>query len=200
MEIRELSVPGAFTMTPKIIGDSRGAFLEWFRADRFSEVTGHPFTIAQANCSVSAAGTVRGVHFAEVPPSQAKYVTCPSGALVDVVVDVRRGSPTFGQWEAVRLDDENRAAVYVPEGVGHAFMALEDRTVIQYLCSAPYAPGREHGVHPLDPALGIEWPPDVEPLLSPKDAAAPTLAAAREQGLLPSYDDCRDFYASLRSG
>ena len=122
MEIRELSVPGAFMMTPKILGDSRGAFLEWFRADRFSEVTGHPFTIAQANCSVSAAGTVRGVHFAEVPPSQAKYVTCPSGALLDVVVDVRRGSPTFGRWEAVRLDDENRAAVYVPEGVGHAFM------------------------------------------------------------------------------
>src|SRR6476646_11063702 len=117
MEIRELSVPGAFAMTPKILGDSRGAFLEWFRADRFSEVTGHPFTIAQANCSVSAAGTVRGVHFAQVPPSQAKYVTCPSGALVDVVVDIRVGSPTYGQVEMVRLDDENRKAVYVGEGL-----------------------------------------------------------------------------------
>ena len=204
MEIRELSVPGAFAMTPKIIGDSRGAFLEWFRADRFSEVTGHPFTIAQANCSISSAGTVRGVHFAEVPPSQAKYVTCPSGALLDVVVDVRRGSPTFGQWEAVRLDDENRAAVYVPEGVGHAFMALEDRTVIQYLCSAPYAPGREHGVHPLDPALGIDWPATgrdgrpLEKILSDKDAAAPTLAEAEELGVLPSYDEALEFVASLR--
>ena len=203
MEIRELSVAGAFVMTPAIHGDSRGAFLEWFRADLFEKATGHPFTIAQANCSVSAAGTIRGIHYAEVPPSQAKYVTCPAGALVDVVVDLRLGSPTFGRFEMVRLDDENRAAVYVAEGLGHGFMALEDRTVIQYLCSAPYAPGREHGVHPLDPTLSIPWPSSardgepVEPLLSDKDRAALTLVEAQERGLLPSYDEALAYVASL---
>lgn len=205
METRELTIAGAFEMTPKVIGDSRGAFLEWFRADRFSQVTGHPFTLVQANCSVSAAGTVRGVHFADLPPSQAKYVTCPSGALVDVVVDLRVGSPTYGQVEMVRLDDENRKALYVGEGLGHAFMALEDRTVIQYLCSASYAPGREHGVHPLDPALGIDWPAEgrdgrpLETLLSDRDAQAPTLAEAEATGLLPSYDEVQDYLTSLRA-
>ncbi|CAN5419745.1 dTDP-4-dehydrorhamnose 3,5-epimerase [soil metagenome] len=203
MEIRELSVAGAFEMTPKIIGDARGAFLEWFRADRFTEVIGHRFDLVQANCSVSAAGTVRGVHFADVPPSQAKYVTCPSGALVDVVVDLRVGSPTYGEHEMVQLDDENRAAVYVGEGLGHAFMALEDRTVIQYLCSAGYSPGREHGVHPLDPDLAIDWPTvgrdgqSIEMLLSDKDAQAPTLAEASSSGLLTSYDAVKDFLSSL---
>ena len=104
----------------------------------------------------------------------------------------------------VRLDDENRKAVYLAEGLGHAFMALEDRTVIQYLCSAPYAPGREHGVHPLDPALGIDWPTTgrdgrpLEPLLSEKDAQAPTLAEAQQAGLLPSYDEALGYVASLR--
>lgn len=204
VEIRELSVAGAFEMTPKIIGDPRGAFLEWFRADRFAEATGHRFDLVQANCSVSAAGTVRGVHFADVPPSQAKYVTCPSGALVDVVVDIRVGSPTYGESELVLLDDENRKAVYVGEGLGHAFMALEDRTVIQYLCSAGYSPGREHGVHPLDPALAIDWPTvgrDGEPLeqlLSDRDVHAPTLAEAETSGLLPSYDQVAAYLTSLR--
>ena len=204
MDIRALKIEGAFEVTPRQFPDERGVFLESFRGDRLAEALGHRLDVIQTNVSLSSRGTVRGVHFAEVPPSQAKYVTCPSGALLDVVVDVRRGSPTFGQWEAVRLDDENRAAVYVPEGAGHAFMALEDRTVIQYLCSAPYAPGREHGVHPLDPALGIDWPATgrdgrpLERILSDKDAAAPTLAEAEELGVLPSYDEALAFVSSLR--
>jgi dTDP-4-dehydrorhamnose 3,5-epimerase len=203
VETRELTIAGTFEMTPNVIGDSRGAFLEWFRADRFAEMTGHDFSLVQANCSVSSAGALRGVHFADVPPSQAKYVTCPAGALVDVVVDLRVGSPTFGETEMIRLDDENRKAVYVAEGLGHAFLALEDRTVIQYLCSAPYAPGREHGVHPLDPALGIAWPTTdragrpLEPLLSDKDSQAPTLAEAQQAGILPSYDEALGYVASL---
>ena len=203
MQIRQLGIEGAFEMTPQIHGDRRGAFLEWFRADRFREATGHDLTLAQANCSVSAAGTVRGIHFADVPPGQAKYVTCPVGALVDVVVDIRVGSPTFGEWEAVLLDDENRRAVYVGEGLGHGFMALADVTVIQYLCSTPYAPEREHGVHPLDPELGIEWPTTdragraLDPLLSERDRAMPRLLDARDAGELPDYDSVRSFVASL---
>jgi len=203
VQIRQLGIEGAFEMTPQIHGDRRGAFLEWFRADRFREATGHDLTLAQANCSVSAAGTVRGIHFADLPPGQAKYVTCPVGALVDVVVDIRVGSPTFGEWEAVLLDDENRRAVYVGEGLGHGFMALADDTVIQYLCSTPYAPEREHGVHPLDPELGIEWPTTdragraLDPLLSERDRAMPRLLDARDAGELPDYDSVRSFVASL---
>ena len=147
-------MPGAYEVVPAVHADGRGAFLEWFRADRFHEATGHAFTLAQANASVSAAGTLRGVHFADLPPSQAKWVTCLHGAVLDVVVDIRVGSPTYGKWDAVRLDDAEHRAVYLSEGLGHAFMALEDASVVSYLCSAPYAPGREHGINPLDPRLG----------------------------------------------
>ena len=203
MIVRALSVPGSFEVTPAQHGDDRGVFLEWFREDAFLEATGHTLHLAQANCSVSSAGTLRGIHFAQLPPSQAKFVTCVHGAALDVVVDLRVGSPTFGQWDSVLLDDVDRRAIYLSEGLGHAFMALEDRTVVNYLCSAPYAPGREHGVHPLDPEIGIDWPQaardgsPLAPLLSPKDEAAPTLAEVRDSGLLATYDEARAFTSSL---
>ena len=176
-------------------------FLEWFREDEFTRATGHALHLAQANCSVSRAGALRGIHFAELPPSQAKFVTCAHGAVLDVVVDLRVGSPSFGQWDAVTLDDTHRRSVYLPEGVGHAFMALADGTVVNYLCSAPYDPEREHAVHPLDPAIGVEWPTTARdgspltPLLSGKDASAPQLADVRAAGLLASYEDCLAFTA-----
>ncbi|MBW8750843.1 MAG: dTDP-4-dehydrorhamnose 3,5-epimerase family protein [Propionibacteriales bacterium] len=202
--MEETKIPGAFAVTPQQHRDDRGVFLEWFRSDRFVEAAGHRFSIAQANCSVSSAGTIRGIHFAQLPPSQAKYVTCPSGAILDVVVDLRVGSPTFGQWDAVQLDDQDRKALYIAEGLGHAFLALEDRTVVNYLCSAPYAPGREHGVHPLDPGVGIDWPTvgrDGSPLthsLSPKDEQAPPLADLVDSGLLATYAEAQDFVQGLR--
>jgi dTDP-4-dehydrorhamnose 3,5-epimerase len=199
MEVRELAVPDAFEFTPVQHPDDRGVFLEWFKAGLLETAVGHRLSLEQANISVSRRGAVRGIHFADVPPSQAKYVTCIAGALLDVVVDIRVGSPAFGQWEAVRLDTENRKALYVAEGLGHVFMALQDGTAISYLCSTGYHPAREHGITPLDPGLGIDWPAGIEPLLSPKDAAAPTLAEAQASGLLPSYDDCRAYYASLRT-
>lgn len=195
-----LKIDGAWVLAPKIFPDDRGTFHEWFREPEFTKATGHAFHLAQANCSVSARGTLRGIHFADVPPGQAKYIKCARGALLDVVIDIRVGSPTFGQWDSVRLDDQNHLALYLAEGLGHAFMALTDDATLVYLCSAGYAPAREHGVHPLDPELGIEWPLDIEPLLSPRDAAAPTLAEAYGQGLLPTYDDCVAFDAELRAG
>jgi dTDP-4-dehydrorhamnose 3,5-epimerase len=198
--LRQLKVPHAYEMVPAQHADPRGVFLEWFRQDLLERSVGHPLSLVQANCSVSRAGTLRGVHFADVPPGQGKYVTCVRGAGLDVVVDLRVGSPTFAAWDMVRLDDVDRRAVYVAEGLGHAFLALEDDTTILYLCSAGYAPGREHAVNPLDPELGITWPGDVEPLLSDKDAAAPGLAEARETGLLPSYDDCLRLYEELAGG
>ena len=204
MQVRELKISGAYELTPKQFGDPRGVFLEWFKADVFEEALGHSLDLRQANLSVSAAGVLRGVHFAEIAPGQAKYVTCPKGAVLDVVVDIRVGSPTFGQWDTVLLDDVDRRAIYLQEGLGHAFLSLEDDSVVTYLCSAPYAPGREHGVHPLDPAIGIEWPTTARdgspltPQLSDKDAVAPTLAEAQEQGLLPTWQQAQDFVASLR--
>ncbi|WP_036970208.1 dTDP-4-dehydrorhamnose 3,5-epimerase family protein [Promicromonospora kroppenstedtii] len=202
MEYRELAVPGAFEITPKQHGDPRGLFLEAFKAGPFADAVGHSFDLQQANCSVSAAGVLRGIHFADVPPSQAKYVMCVSGAVLDVVVDIRVGSPTFGTWDAVLLDDVDRRAIYLSEGLGHAFMSLEDSSTVLYLCSAGYAPGREHGIHPLDPALGIEWPTTARdgsplmPLLSDKDEAAPTLAEAQAQGLLPTQRAVDAFLAT----
>jgi dTDP-4-dehydrorhamnose 3,5-epimerase len=198
VQVRPLSIPDAWEFTPRVFGDDRGAFLEWFKLDVFAEAVGQPLTIAQANHSISAAGVLRGVHFAAVPPSQAKYVYCPLGAVLDVVIDIRLGSPTFGRWDAVRLDDVDRRAVYLSEGLGHAFMSLREGSVVTYLCSTGYNPGREFGINPLDPALGLPWPAELAPILSEKDAAAPTLAEAQELGILPNYDECQDFMLTLR--
>lgn len=198
MQVRELQVPGAFEFTPVQHGDPRGVFLEWFKVERLEEAVGHPLTLAQANLSVSRAGTLRGVHFSDVPPGQAKYVTCPRGAVLDYMVDLRVGSPTFGVGDVVRLDGEHRRAVYISEGLGHAFVALEDDTTLTYLCSTGYSPGREHGVNPLDPALNLPLPEGVDFLLSDKDSAAPTLAEAAEQGLLPDWQTCRTYVDSLK--
>ena len=204
MEFRELKVPGAWEITPKQFGDSRGVFLEAFKEGPFIEAVGHPLDLRQANSSVSAAGVVRGIHFADVPPSQAKYVMCPRGAVLDVVVDIRVGSATFGQWDTVLLDDTDRRAIYISEGLGHAFCALEDDSTVVYLCSAPYAPGREHGINPLDETVGITWPSEdragrpLELLLSDKDTAAPGLTEAEAQGLLPRYDAVQEYIATLR--
>ena len=199
MKVRELSVPDAFEFTPKIHSDARGMFLEYFRQDALEKAVGHSLLLAQGNCSVSSRGTLRGIHFADVPPGQAKYVTCVSGHGIDVVVDLRVGSPTFGRWDSVLLDEASRRAVYLAEGLGHAFLALSDDATLIYACSTPYAPAREHGVNPLDPELGIDWSDDVDPQLSPKDRAAPTLAEAQADGLLPRYDACLAHYAELRA-
>jgi dTDP-4-dehydrorhamnose 3,5-epimerase len=198
VEIRELAVPDAWSVHPRQFRDERGTFLEWYRHEQLEAVVGHPLRLAQANCSVSKLGTVRGIHFADVPPSQAKYVTCVAGAVLDVIVDIRVGSPTFGSWDSVRLDDDTRAAVYLSEGLGHAFVALTDGATVTYLCSEPYNPGGEHGIDPLDPELAIAWPTEFELLLSDKDAAAPGLAAARAEGLLPKYEECQALYDALR--
>lgn len=200
MDISPLSIDGAWVITPKQHGDSRGVFLEWFKEPTFVEAVGHPLHLAQANCSVSSRGAVRGIHFADAPPSQAKYVTCMAGAFLDVIVDIRVGSPTFGQWESVLLDTVDRRAVYLEEGLGHGIAALADGTTAIYLCSEPYAPGREHEVYPFDPEIGVAWPFDLgECSLSAKDDAAPTLAEAAAAGLLPDYSVCKEYIASLRA-
>ncbi|MEX5716807.1 dTDP-4-dehydrorhamnose 3,5-epimerase family protein [Geodermatophilus maliterrae] len=200
MEIRQLAVPDSYVLDLVPHDDDRGRFAEWYRADVLAAATGRTLPLAQANHSVSARGVLRGLHFALVPPGQAKYVYCPAGRVLDVVVDVRVGSPTFGASDAVLLGAGRPRAVFLAEGLGHAFLALEDRSSVTYLVSSGYSPGREFGVSPLDPELDLPWPAGVDVRLSDKDRAAPTLAQAREEGLLPTMEQCAARYAQLRAG
>ena len=188
--INPLAIPGAFEVVTSPHRDTRGEFVEWFKAPAFADATGMEFTLAQANLSTSSQGTVRGIHYADVPPGQAKYVTCPVGRILDFVVDIRVGSPSFGQWVSVELSGENRNAVFVSEGLGHMFLSLEDNTVVTYLVSDIFKPDREHAINPLDPVLGIDFPMPAPNLkISDKDLAAPGLIEARDQGLLPLWED-----------
>lgn len=196
MEFRPLTIEGAWEVTPRQFRDPRGVFAEGFRSDHLAKHIGHEMHVRQTNISVSTAGALRGIHYSDVPPSQAKYVTAVSGVFVDLVVDIRVGSPTFGQWDSVLLDTVDRRAVYLSEGLGHALACLEDGTAI-YLCSEVFAPSREHGLTPVDPQVGLTLPEGFLPILSEKDAAAPTLEQAREQGVLPAYQACLDYRRSL---
>jgi dTDP-4-dehydrorhamnose 3,5-epimerase len=198
VQIRELSIPDAYEILPVKHQDDRGSFQEWYRYDRLAEVVGHPLELRQGNASVSRRGVVRGIHYADVPRGQAKYVTVHRGAVLDFVIDIRVGSPEFGKWEAVRLDAVEGRAVYLSEGLGHCFVALEDDTTVSYLVSDVYTPGREHGINPLDDAIGLEFPFPLEELvLSPKDTEAPSLAEATAAGVLPLWSDVRAFYRTL---
>ena len=187
MVIEPLYIEGSFLVRPEQHTDSRGSFTESFRGDRLAEVLGYRPDIVQANISVSAKGVFRGIHYAGFPVSQAKYITCMSGALLDFIVDIRVGSPTFGRWQSIHLTPENRFAIFLTEGLGHGFAALEDNTTAAYLLTTAYNPENEHEINPLDPMLDLMLPPDS--MLSPKDAAAPTLEEAGVRGLLPSYYD-----------
>ena len=187
MIVSKLNIDGPFILEPVIFGDERGAFFEWFQDSTFLTNVGHSFSLAQANCSISQKGVVRGIHYADIPPGQAKYVTCVSGSVLDVLVDLRIGSPTFGKWDSVHLEMNERKVVYLPSGIGHAFMALEDNTTVVYLCDQMYNPTNEHEIHPLDPTIVIKWPDGIEPLLSDKDAAAPSFESVKNR--LPKYSD-----------
>ncbi|KQQ28055.1 MULTISPECIES: dTDP-4-dehydrorhamnose 3,5-epimerase family protein [unclassified Frondihabitans] len=198
MQIRELSIPDSYEITPKQFGDDRGVFLEWYRFDKLAEVIGHPIDLRQANTSVSKRGVVRGIHFADVPLGQAKYVTATHGAVLDYVIDIRVGSPTFGQWDSVLLDDKDRRAIYISEGLGHCFVALTDDATVSYLVTDTFNAEREHGINPLDSDIALVFPDEAgEALLSPKDTDAPSLAEAAAAGTLPTWADMRAYYSSL---
>jgi dTDP-4-dehydrorhamnose 3,5-epimerase len=200
VQIRELAIPDAYEITPRQFPDDRGVFLEWYRFDRLAEAIGHPLDLRQANTSVSRRGVVRGIHFADVPRGQAKYVTVTHGAVIDFAIDIRVGSPTFGLWDSVLLDTADRRAIYLAEGLGHAFVALTDDATVSYLVSDTYNPETEHGIDPRDPEIGLVFPPEAgDVLLSPKDTNSPGLLEARDSGLLPTWDAVRVHYEELRT-
>ena len=200
MEIAELVVPDAYRVVPAKLSDERGCFYEAFRREEFAAASGHPFAVAQVNYSISRRNTIRGIHGVRTPPGQAKYVTCLRGAVLDMIVDLRVDSPTLGSYAVNRLDSESGVALYIAEGLGHAFQALTDDTCMSYLCSTPYVPGTPFEVNPLDPDLALPWLPLGEPILSAKDRRAPTLAEAAKAGILAGYQDCLDLYSLMRCG
>jgi dTDP-4-dehydrorhamnose 3,5-epimerase len=200
MQIRELSIPDSYEITPVQHADDRGLFFEWYRFDRLEETVGHPLVLRQANVSVSRRGVVRGIHFADIPLGQAKFVTAMHGAVLDYVIDIRVGSPTFGKWDAVLLDAEHHRSVYLSEGLGHAFVALTDDATVSYLVTDTFNATREHAINPLDPDIALAFPPEAgDPVLSPKDTGAPSLAEAAASGLLPTFEGAREYYASLNA-
>ncbi|WP_097885697.1 dTDP-4-dehydrorhamnose 3,5-epimerase family protein [Streptomyces sp. st140] len=198
MEAKELGVVGAHVFTPQVFADSRGAFVSPFQEEAFVRQTGHRlFPVEQISHSRSRRGVVRGVHFTRTPPGMAKYVYCPRGRALDIIVDLRRGSPTFGRHATVVLDPVDFRAVYFPVGLGHAFVALEDDTVMAYTLSLAYAPENELALSVYDPDLALSLPEDIEPVVSERDRVAQSLEQALESGLLPDYEQCLELDAEL---
>jgi dTDP-4-dehydrorhamnose 3,5-epimerase len=175
MSIRELTIPGCLVYEPKIHKDDRGRFFEWFQDSTFSQISGDNFNLAQANCSISKKGVLRGIHFTSRDPGQSKLVTVFAGKVFDVMVDLRKSSPTFGKWESIILDSSEPKTIYIPWGVGHGFLALEEDTVFSYLCDERYNPSNEFDLNALDEEIGIEWPSGISFLRSAKDKNAPNL-------------------------
>jgi dTDP-4-dehydrorhamnose 3,5-epimerase len=186
MKITSLGIEGAWLASSPVHGDDRGSFREWFKHSEILEITGVDFSVAQANISQSKKGVVRGIHYSLAPEGQTKWVTCVTGAIRDVVVDIRPSSPTFGKHVAVDLVGGSGDIVLIGAGLGHAFVSLQDNSHVAYLLSSPFSPSHEFEINPLDSAIGIEWSlPREELLLSAKDAAAPTLAERDKEGKLP---------------
>ena len=196
MKVTPLKIDGSWLIELNRFEDSRGFFYESFRDDIAKKYFGREFNIKQSNTSVSKKGSVRGIHYALVPPSQAKYVQCQKGSIIDYVIDIRVGSPTFSQFVEVELSATNPQAIFIEEGLAHAFVALEDETVVTYFVSENYNPEREKGINPFDSDLNIKWP-DINLELSEKDKLAISLKKAQIQNLLPLFDDCKKFIKSL---
>jgi epimerase EvaD len=191
MLARELAVAGAFEFSPEVFADDRGHFVSPYQEAVFVGAVGRPlFPVAQSSISMSKRHVVRGLHFTTTPPGCAKYVYCTRGRVLDIVVDIRVGSPTYGVWDTIVLDPVSAKACYFPLGVGHGFVALEDGSVMSYLLSQSYVAANELAVSIVDPAVALPIPPDIHPIMSARDLAAPTLAEAHTLGLLPDYDTC----------
>jgi len=178
MRTLDTRIEGLVHIEPAVFGDHRGFFAETFRADAWAQA-GVDVDFVQDNHSRSKRGTLRGMHF-QTSPGQAKLVRCSRGSIVDVVVDLRRGSPTFGEWEAFVLDDETMRQLFVPVGFAHGFCVTSEVADVAYKCSNYYDPATEAGIAYDDPAIGIEWPTGIELVVSERDATAPTLAAVAD--------------------
>jgi epimerase EvaD len=198
MQVRKLSIEGAFEFTPPVFKDQRGLFAAPFQGNTFNEHLGKPlFQVEQVSHNLSARGTLRGIHYTSTPPGMAKYVYCPHGQVQDYLIDLRTGSPTFGKWVTTRLDADSSRALYIPVGVGHAFLSLADDSMVVYVMSQGYVPENELALNPLDPAIGLPIPEGIDIVQSDRDLAAPTLAEAKDAGLLPELKQALKLEAAL---
>jgi dTDP-4-dehydrorhamnose 3,5-epimerase len=196
MKAHPLSISGSWKIEFQKFDDNRGFFYESFKEEDFKTQIGRNLNIKQTNTSSSSKGSVRGIHYALVPPSQAKLVQCQRGSIKDYVIDIRIGSPTFGKFEEIELNENSATAIFIEEGLAHAFVALENQTVVTYYVTEKYNPEREKGINPFDKTLNVKWP-DLELILSEKDKQAISLDEAKIQGLLPSFDECQKFIKSI---
>jgi dTDP-4-dehydrorhamnose 3,5-epimerase len=196
MKTTPLSIEGSWKIDFQRFDDNRGYFYESFKEEDFKTHIGRNFKIKQTNTSSSSKGSVRGIHFAMVPPSQAKLVQCQRGSIRDYVIDIRVGSPTFGKFEVVELGENYASAVFIEEGLAHAFVALENHTVVTYYVNEKYNPEREKGINPFDKILNVKWP-DLELIISEKDKQAISLGESEALGLLPNYDECKKFIKAI---
>lgn len=170
IEVKKTDIEGVLIIEPKVFGDARGYFLESFNAREFAEKTGLNINFVQDNESMSSYGVMRGLHFQTPPYTQSKLVRCVKGAVLDVAVDIRKGSPTYGQHVAVELTEDNHHQFFVPRGFAHGFAVLSETAVFQYKCDNFYAPQADGGISILDDSLGIDWNiPTEKALLSEKD-------------------------------
>ena len=186
MKLTPMGIDGAWLAESPVWSDDRGFFREWFKSGDVKAATGRDFEIEQANVSLSSAGTLRGIHYSIAPLGQAKWITCVSGAIQDVIVDIRPDSKTFGRWIDVELKGDSGKAVLISEGLGHGFLALKDKTAVAYLVSTTFSPTDEFEINPLDEKIGIKWGMDLSSLkISGKDKLAPTLADQLVKGKLP---------------
>jgi dTDP-4-dehydrorhamnose 3,5-epimerase len=189
MQLSQLKIEGVWLAESPVWRDDRGFFREWFKSEAFETATGRKFSVSQANTSLSSNGTLRGIHYSIAPEGQAKWITCVSGSIKDVIVDIRLNSPTFGEWIEVELKADSGKAIFIAEGLGHGFLAMEDNTCVSYLVSSPFSPNFEFEINPLDPQIAINWAMDLGELrISPKDRSAPSLAERQSEGKLPFLD------------
>jgi len=189
MEISKLGIDGAWLASSQVWADDRGNFREWFKRSEIRSATGIDFAVAQANLSQSRRGVVRGIHYSLAPLGQAKWVTCVTGAIKDVVVDIRPGSTNFGKYIAIDLEGGDGQVVLVGAGLGHGFVSMKDDSTVAYLINSEFSPSEEFEINPLDPSIGINWGySDNELVLSSKDLAAPGLNERLRLNQLPIYN------------
>ncbi|MFD2203524.1 dTDP-4-dehydrorhamnose 3,5-epimerase [Shivajiella indica] len=176
MKFTKTSIPGVIVCEPSVFGDERGYFAETFRKDKFEEFIGRKIDFCQDNESKSGFGVLRGLHYQLPPFAQSKLVRVIEGKVLDVVVDIRKGSPTFSKYESIELSGENKKMLYIPRGFAHGFVVLSDYAIFSYKVDNYYSQEHERGLLYNDPALGIDWQLPIEKLqLSQKDKVQPTL-------------------------
>jgi dTDP-4-dehydrorhamnose 3,5-epimerase len=186
MDIEPLDIKGAWLAHSDVIGDERGPFREWFKSKEIEKFTGFNFNCAQGNVSQSTKGTVRGIHYSLSSEGQAKWVTCVSGSIMDFIVDIRPNSQTYGQWIKVELNANSGRSVLIGKNLGHAFISLEEKTIVAYLLDSEYSPEEEFAINPLDLDLAIEWGHEYSTMqFSQKDQLAPSLKEMNFRNKLP---------------